>query len=351
MDEGRRYFLTNQIISSVRFITINNERYKITAPSRELKLLAEHVYQDTIEALRFDNFINREKAQRLLVGLGIWGPNEDESLKKLEKHLDDQKVSLYHSLLNSEKQRRVRKTIKTIKANVHKSYTRKYSLDHMTLEYHALITKRKFLIGMCLRDINDNAVYHENGFWNADSNILERVVETLDQEMFSVEDFRELVRHDPWRGIWNIGKERCMGIAAADFTDDQKSLTTFAKMYDSAYQSLECPSDEVFEDDDMFDGWMIDQRRKRDKEQKQKETDTLNNIPDKAQEVFVFAPTREDADKVYDLNTTTGRQTIKQRSIAIEAKGSVEAKDLPDTQMELRNQQREEYMNKMKGNR
>ena len=110
---------------------------------------------------------------------------------------------------------------------------------------------------------------------------------------------------------------------------------------------MECPSDDVFEDDDMFDGLMIDQRRTREKEHKQKELDYMQNIPDKAQEVFVFAPNREDADKIYDLNDTAGRMKIKQRTEMIEKLGSVEAKDLPDTKMELRNQQMEEYKNKM----
>ena len=254
MDEGQRHFFANQILSGIKFVTVNNQRYKIIAPSRELKVIAEHIYQDTIEALRFDDFITRDKAKRLLIGLGVWGPNEDESLKKLEKYLDDQKVKLYHALYDGEQQKRVRRAIKSTKANIHKSYTRKYSLDHMTLESHAFITKRKFLIGMCLRDVNNEAVYHEDGFWDADSTILERVVEAIDRDMLSVEDVRELARNDPWRSVWNIGKERCMGVAAADFTDDQKTLTTFAKMYDSAYQNLECPSDEVFDDDTCLMG-------------------------------------------------------------------------------------------------
>ena len=123
-------------------------------------------------------------------------------------------------------------------------------------------------------------------------------------------------------------------------------------MYDNAYQSMDCPSDEVFEDDDMFDGWMIDQRRNQEKQQKQKETDTLNNVPDKAQEVFVTATSREDANKIYDMNTPTARKIIKQRAETIEASdGRVEAQSLLDTQIELRNQQREEYMAKMKGGR
>ena len=119
-------------------------------------------------------------------------------------------------------------------------------------------------------------------------------------------------------------------------------------MYDNAYQSMECPPDNVFEDDDMFDGWLIDQRRKRDKEQKQKQVDTMKNVSDKAQEVFLFAPTREDADKVYDLNDPDARIKLRQRQNVIDQRGEGEAQDLPDTQLELRQQQMEEYKAKLR---
>ena len=347
MDEGRRNFLTYQIVSGIKFITINGIRYKLVAPSKELKLLAEHVYQDTMQALRFDNLITTEKSKMFLLRLGIWGPNDDESLKTLEKHLDDKKVSLYRALYDTDRQTRIRRTIKGAKRSVNKAYGRKHSLDYMTLDYHAFLTKRKFLVGMCLRDSHDKSVYNEHDFEHSNSAVLEKVAKKLDEDVINIEEYRELARSDPWRSIWSIGKETCMGVPVIDWTDDQKMLVTFAKMYNNAYQSMECPSDDVFEDDDMFDGWMIDQRRTREKEQKQKELDTTKNIPDSAQEVFVFAPTREDADNVYDLNDATGRMKIKQRTEMIEQLGSVEAKDLPDTQMELRNQQREEYKNKM----
>tara|TARA_R100000808_G_scaffold23947_1_gene53959 strand:- start:5535 stop:6587 length:1053 start_codon:yes stop_codon:yes gene_type:complete len=349
MDEGKRNLLAYQIISGEKFFTINKQRYKILSPSKELKLLAELIYQDTIESLRFDNFITREKAQRLLLGLGLWGPNEEIALKKLEKHLDDQKIRLYHALYDTKKQTGIRRTIKTIKTNIEKAYMNKYALDHMTLEYHAMVIKHKYITGMCLRDMNNDAVYDEDGFWNSNSTILERVVDMVNQSAFTITQIRELARNDPWRAIWNIGKENCLGIAASELTEDQKTLITFSKMYENAYQSMECPSDEVFEDDDMFDGWMIEQRRTREKEQKQKETNTLNNIPDKAQEVFIPAPSREDADKIYAMNTDTARRTIKERADTIERLGEVRAQDLPDTKLELRNQQREEYMAKMKG--
>ena len=347
MDEGRCNFLTYQIVSGIKFITINNIRYKLIAPSKELKLLAEHVYQDTMQDLRFDNLITKEKSKMFLLRLGVWGPNDDIALKALEKHLDDKKVALYRALYDTDRQTRIRRTIKGAKLSVNKAYGRKHSLDYMTLNYHAFLTKRKFLVGMCLRDPQDKPVYDEHDFEDSNSTVLEKVIEYLDTHLINIDEYRELARNDPWRGIWNVGKEAAMGLPVTDWTDDQKMLVTFAKMYDNAYQSMDCPSDEVFEDDDIFDGWMINQRRTREKEQKQKELDTTKNIPDSAQEVFVFAPTREDADKIYDLNDATGRMKIKQRTEMIEKLGSVEAKDLPDTKMELRNQQREEYKNKM----
>jgi hypothetical protein len=348
MEEGRRNFLTYQIISGLKFITVERRRYKLIAPSKELRLLAEHVYQDTIYSLRFDNLITQDKATLFLLRLGIWRPNDDGALKKLETYLEDKKIDLYHALYDMERQKRVRRTIKGIKLSINKSYIRKHSLDYMTLDYHALITKRKFLTAMCLRDEQNNAVYSEKDFWNSDSTILERVTDKLDSDIVAMEDFRELARNEPWRSMWSLGKESCIGSSVAEWTDEQKNLVAFAKMYDNAYQNPECPSDGVFEDDDMFDGWMIDQRRKREKDQKQKQADTMNNIPDKAQEVFMNAPTREDADRIYGLNDMTSRMKIQHRQRVIKERGSVEAKDLPDTQMELRNQQMQEYKDKMK---
>jgi len=201
---------------------------------------------------------------------------------------------------------------------------------------------------MCLRDGENNPIYTEQDFLNSDSTILESVIDKLIDGMLQMEDYRDLARNDPWRTIWSLGKESCIGASTSEWTDDQKTLITFAKMYDNAYQASDCPSDDVIKDDDMFDGWMIDQRRKREKEQKQKEIDTINNIPDKAQEVFVFAPTREDADNVYNMNDRNTRMKIKQRQKVVNEQSVVDAQDLPDTKMELQQQAMQEFKEKMR---
>ena len=348
MDQGRRNFLAYQIASGLKFITIEGQRYKLVPPSKEVRVLAEHIYQETLHSLRFETFITTEKAALLLRKLNKWNPSDEEDLKKLETHLEDRKVDLYNALYDAERQDRLRRAIKVAKSSLNNALGRKHALDHMTLDYHANLTKKKFITAMSLRNSDGEAIYSEDSLSYSDSTVLEGVINFLDGDIITIEEFRELARTDPWRTMWSLGKEGCLSSSPMEWTDDQKTLVTFAKMYDNAYQSMECPPDNVFEDDDMFDGWLIDQRRKRDKEQKQKQVDTMKNVSDKAQEVFLFAPTREDADKVYDLNDPDARIKLRQRQNVIDQRGEVEAQDLPDTQLELRQQQMEEYKAKLR---
>ena len=234
MDEGRKNFLAYQIASGLKFIALEGIRYKIVPPSKEVRLLAEHIYQETLHSLRFDNLITKEKAALFLRGIGKWRPSDDESMKKLEKHLEDKKVDLYRALYHSERQDRLRRTIVMAKKSINNALYRKHSLDYMTLDYHANTTKKKFITAMCLRDGDNDPIYTEQTFGKADSTILENVLTALDADIITIDEFRELARSDPWRTMWNLGKESCISSSPLEWTDDQKTLVTFAKMYDNA---------------------------------------------------------------------------------------------------------------------
>ena len=350
MEAARKSFLTNQIISGIKFVKIEGERYKIIPPSLEVKLLAEYVYKETVESLRFDNFMSNAQVKSILNRLQKWSEKDNGELEKLEKWLEDQKVVLYRAAFDTKSQEKARANIERAKKAIHKALSRKHFLDHTMLEHHALITKYKFIIALCLRDKDNNSLYSEESFWTSDSNLLEQAVNALEQESISIEEFRSIARSDPWKTIWGAGKEHCFGVSSSEWTDDQRTLVIFSKMYENAQQSMECPSDEVFEDDDMFDGWMIDQRRKREEEMKKKQTDAVNLTNyGNAGEVFIMADSADDAGKIYDLNETNQRMTIKERTKMIERRGRVEAHELPDTQRQLTRQAASQYKGIMKG--
>ena len=346
MDEARKNFLYNQIISGLRFFKIDGVRYKLLFPSREIRLLAEHVYQDVINSLRFDDLMTDTQCEQSLRRLGIWSPLDDESLKALEKLLEDHKIRLYKSAFDLSAQKGIVRQIEAAKKAINKALARKHFLDTATLTYHAKTVKTKFMIAMSLRDGNNRPVYDEKSFWNSKSTVIEQVYELFERSIITIEEYRYLARNEPWRTAWSAGKDKSLGIPSADWTEEQRNVVAFSRMYDGAYGSPDCPPDSVFENDDMFDGWLLDQRRTREKEQTKQRAEVLGNWKDSAQEVFITAKTADDASNVYDLNDMTGRAKIKERSAAIEKAGVIEDKHLPDIQRQLMVQAKDEILNR-----
>jgi hypothetical protein len=114
---------------------------------------------------------------------------------------------------------------------------------------------------------------------------------------------------------------------------------------------MDCPENAVFEDDDMFDGWMIAQNRKNEKqrlEQKAQEVSKNENIKN-AQEVLVVANDPEHIKNIYDLNNEHAKRVISSRFNTIKEKGSVSQQELPDVKEQLHIQQmqlKKEHFNK-----
>jgi hypothetical protein len=349
MDQDRKNFLVAQLMSGLKFFEVDGQRYKVISPSSEIKLLGEYIYQETIQSLKYEDLITRDKAKMLLNTLDIWKPKDDNDFKGLEKYLEDLKVNLFQSTFQSETQQRVRKQLTRTNNILDKAIVKKHSLEHATVEYHAFVTKRQFITALCILDRNNQHIYTEDGFWLSDPYIVNNIISKMDMEGVSVMEVREMARSEPWRSTWSIGKEKAFGIPVRDFNEDQKTIIAFSKMYDNAYEHPECPSDSVFEDDDMFDGWMIFQRRQRDKERKQQEVDQMGTHRDGA-EVFVVAQTPEDIDRIQSLNDYGTRKQLQQKFQYIKAKdGPVQEKELPDVKMALRQQAAEQFKHTMRG--
>lgn len=349
MDEDRKNFLVAQIMSGFKFFDIDGERYKVLSPSSEIKLLGQYVYQETIQSLKYEDLITRDKAKMLLNTLDIWKPKDDEDLKKLEKHLEDLKVQLYQSSYQSQTRQDTKKRIKRVNKIIDKAFYKKYSLEHATLEYHAFCIQRQFVTALCILDQHNTNIYTEKDFWLSDPTVLNNIINKIDADRISNSEFREMARTEPWRTMWHIGKENVFNIPFKDFNNDQQSIISFSKMYDNAYESMESPSDEVVADDDMFDGWMIFQRRQREKDKKQQEVDKMSGS-NHGGEVFVVAESAEDVERIQSLNDFGTRKQLQQKFKYIkEQEGPVQDKDLPDVKMALRRQAAEEFKNSIRG--
>jgi hypothetical protein len=104
-------------------------------------------------------------------------------------------------------------------------------------------------------------------------------------------DIRRVARSGTWRSKW-MGSKKNRGVKTLfdremyDLTIDQFRLVYWSQVYDSAFESMEPPSDEVLEDDNLFDRWLDDQHQKRKAERKKTEFDKkVKHLTKEGQEV------------------------------------------------------------------
>jgi len=114
---------------------------------------------------------------------------------------------------------------------------------------------------------------------------------------------------------------------------------------------MDCPSDQVINDDDLLDGWFIVQRKKREKEKADADVDnTVQNEKIKnASEVFMMAKSQEEIDKINDMNDFQGKIVKKEREAVIKNKGKAQQHDFLDEKMKLRQMSNQAFKDKFKG--
>jgi hypothetical protein len=106
-------------------------------------------------------------------------------------------------------------------------------------------------------------------------------------------------------------------------------------MYDNIYENPDCPSDEIIDDDDMLDGWMILQRRKSEIDKKTKTFDEMNPHLKNAGEVFIMTKGEEGYEEVLSMNSPDAMSRQKEKFEFIKKHKSVDHTQLPDVKRDL----------------
>jgi hypothetical protein len=112
-----------------------------------------------------------------------------------------------------------------------------------------------------------------------------------DQSIASDTQIRMVARSGYWRCKW-MGAKKNRGVKTLfnremyDLTMDQFRLMYWSQVYDSAFESMEPPSDQVVDDDSLFDKWLDAQQQKRKQEHKKSAFDKkVSHLTKDGQEV------------------------------------------------------------------
>ena len=347
MDNRSISIYLSRILAGFYLFLYNNNKYKLVYPDINVKYDAELYALQEYEDNKFNDWITEDSIVDSLVSMGVWTYNADANLKNLEKQIEDLKVDLYNNFLNPSKIKSLKRTLANTKKAYNNQYNIRHSLDQYTVEGYSQYIKNNYIIIHSLYDHYDNRIF--SSYNDADYRLLNELSLTINDNIIDISIFRIIARSDLWKNYWNANKDHLFNRSTIDWTDEQRTLVILTKMYDSAYEHPECPPDNVFDDDDIFDGWMIHQRRENEKNRSKNRTEKMleGKKLNKAGEVFIMANSQEEAQNIYTLNDNNSKHIIKEREQTISrSSNNIDASNLPDVQRELTSQINQQFKNR-----
>lgn len=339
----------SRILSGQYIFLYDDTTYKLIYPDISIKYEAELYAHEEYEKNKYNGWITQDDALSFLVEIGVCTYDSDTKIKNAEKQIEDIKIDLFQSFLNPNKLKAIRSKLQAAKKYLSILVDNKHSLDSVTLEGFTEMSKNQFILINSLYNTYNEKIFKDIN--NIDYRLLNDLLAIINNNAIDIKIFRKIARSDIWRNYWSSNKDFLFDKPTINWTDEQKTLVVMSKMYDNAYESMECPPDEVIEDDDMFDGWMIMQRREIEKSKAKNRNEKM--LKDKnlgnAKEVFLVANSKEEAQNIYSLNDNNSRHIIRERnSFLATTDKSVSESQLPDVQRELVMQNNQKFIQSRK---
>ena len=335
METHEREYLVSQIVYGGKIIEFKNLTLIVKPLTIEQQYLANRVFKRVYDEALLSGIYTKDEMLEIMKEQGVWSDKEEEEIEQTRKSMEDVKIQIYKSFFNAPKREKIRDKLKELQKKQLKLLSKKHANDQNNCEGIATYAKWNWVI--------ENSTYTEdNNKYDFSDVGIATVLRKYNADNLDLDQFRELARTDPWRSIWASSQtpESIFKRAASELSSDQQTLLSWTRLYDSIAESPEMPSDKIVDDDDAIDGWLIEQRKKREKEKNKFKLDGYDDKHQGADEVYVMASSKEEAAEVYDMNDAAGRMTVKSRQLTVkEADGDlVNHRDFRDVKIKALNE-------------
>lgn len=322
----------NSLISGIVVFKIGKEYIYVKPSSAEDKTFADFFSQEQYDDALIDGIWTQKDAEEYLLEMGYWSKSDEEKIEEIEKNLENMKVDYFNNFYNSTTKEYIKKNIDKQNEKHQDLYSKRYIFYDKTCEH----LKRYSFVSYLLQK---NAFF-QNGelasLFLSTQIIYNKYISCTNDIGSNV---RKIAKSDEWKNKWFSVKNELFDNKPSSFTDFQLSIISWSSYYESVYQSMEKPSDDVIDDDIALDGWSISQRRKRKEEEKKASAEKM--LPEKMQnagEIFIPARNKKEAEDIMSLNDMQGLSKIKSLKKDLRERGSVEESQLTSTRQELQMQ-------------
>lgn len=329
-----------RILTGYYYIYLDNKQYKILLPDIHSKYLAHNTYLSIINEYKYeDGWITEKNIYRILEIHNIWNNTKEKHLDECKSLLDKTKIQYFLNFQTSSIKEQIKTSINNLNKTINTLYNEKYSLNYLTLENYAQNIKNQILVSSMIYS-DDNSRVFDSSIDNIDSDLLEKFIREIYTNSLGQESIKKLARHEIWKSYWGSNKDTIFPGSVISWTDEQRSLVNFTRTLDSIREHLEAPEEEIINDDNALEGWMLYQHEKITKEKKQKHINEKYGLNNKnAGEVFIMTDNAEETKEIFSLNDQSTIRDIREMRKAVnQSDKEIKWSELPHVKRELQQQ-------------
>lgn len=320
----------------------------IREPSRDVMYESVHTYEETYQKAYFEGLMIKEELDTFLFDHDLYTPFDDARLEQLKKDHEELKLQAYHNAMNKRALNGTKMALRANEKEQSKINFKKSRFHHLTCEGVADLARWGWII-------EHSTFFADDTPYDWDLLSVATIFSHYENSAISSSDFRVIARSDFWKPVWSLGKKTgdLFDRPSSQLTRDQLMLCSYSSMYDNVYESSENPGEKVIEDDDCLDGWFIEQKRKYEKQNKERQLDDLlkNTKAKNASDIFLVAQSPEEAKEIHALNSPMSENARRDRMSLIQKQGSAGDLEFSDIQTELTIRRNKETMGNIRGRR
>jgi hypothetical protein len=284
---------------------------------------------------------------------GQWSADEESQLTGLQDDIQKLKRGLLDHLFQPERLSQVRATLRRAEKVLVEKWHKRDALLMETAEKFADMAQQRYTIGRVTETEDGESVWPTTASFEmcSDNTLINHLVHHYYVGSRPPERvIREVARTDPWRTLWLQSKHvhQLFDNPPVAWSAAQSDLVRWTQIYDFVYESLDRPGEQIINDDDLLDSWLIRQSDKAGEQAKQRENDALakaggrNSRQGGRNETFIVTDQRG-AKRVYEMNDAKSRRIVQQTQKYVQQHGTVKESDLPQSKAEMRQLAAEEF--------
>jgi hypothetical protein len=331
---GGRYIEVRDYYGRKRFLIVKS----LTVRQRNF---IDFVYDSALKEAREAGVMPKFDLYTKYKEAGAWTQEDDIALERFDEQL--KKLHDLHEASDPKVKKKFAAQISRLEERQRKLRAKRSELMYYSAESYADEQRTMAMIFCATCDEEENRLWNtwDEFMLNIDNVFLNGIFAQLNGSfsVHSLADIRSIARSGSWRFRWAGAKNTgdLFGKPISEFDSEQQSLLYWSQVYDSVYESMDCPSDSIIEDDELLDKWFEDQSRKRKKKEVEEKGDIggmrMSSKMRGHGEVFIVAnpninPDAPEIEEISSLNTELVRKFKQAEEKRIKDAGTLKETEL-----------------------